>query len=63
VLWRVVYGQYGREHTGFSAGPWHPDKAHVESWAAWLRARGQYAQVQSNSQAGSRLLGGSVDRG
>ena len=55
MLWRIVYGRCSKEPTGFSAGPWHPDKAHVERWAAWLRTFGQFAQVQSSGQAGSSL--------
>ena len=55
MLWRVVYGAAGKAMTSFSAGPWHPEKAHAERWAAWLQARGQIVQVQSNAQAGSRL--------
>jgi hypothetical protein len=62
VLWRVVYGQGSKALTNFSAGPWHPDKEHIERWAAWLRGQGQEAQVQSSTQAVSRLLGGHGDR-
>jgi hypothetical protein len=58
MLWRVVYGRCSKELTAFSAGPWHPDKAHAERWAEWLRAHGHEAQVQSNGQAGSHLRGG-----
>jgi hypothetical protein len=58
VLWRVVYGRGSKVLTNFAAGPWHPDKEHVEHWAAWLRVHGQDVQVQSSNRAVSHLLGG-----
>jgi len=54
VLWRVVFGQRVREPANLSAGPWHPDKDHVERWAAWFRSLGQDAQVQSSNDGGAR---------
>lgn len=56
VLWRVVFGSRVREPANLWAGPWHPDKDHIERWAAWFRAQGQDAQVQSSRQDGSLVL-------
>ena len=37
-LWRVVYTKAANLHSsGDAAGPWHPDKDHVERCAALLR--------------------------
>lgn len=55
VLWRVVFGQRVREPANLWAGPWHPSRDHVERWAAWFRALGQDAQVQSSSEGGASL--------
>ena len=54
-MWRIVYGRGRKEHSAFSAGPWHPDKAHIERWAAWLQAMGQDVQVQSSGMPTSEL--------
>ncbi|WAC70950.1 hypothetical protein OU995_15165 [Roseateles sp. SL47] len=52
LLWRVVYTKNANLHSGaFCAGPWHPDKAHVERCAEVLRARQLDVGIQSNQQA------------
>src|SRR5262249_25069913 len=58
LLWRVVFSQGTKSLNNFSAGPWHPSKEHVERWAAWLRAYGQQAQVQSSAESGAMLRSG-----
>lgn len=51
LLWRVIYTPRARLNSdGFCAGPWHPDKAHVERCATSLR-RLMKVGVQSNQQA------------
>lgn len=55
MLWRVVFGQRVREPANLWAGPWHPSKDHVERWAAWFRAQGQDAQVQSSNDFGTTM--------
>ena len=61
MLWRVVFGVNGKAAMNFSAGPWHPDKQHIQGWANWLRAMGQEARVQSSAESGARLAGGPGD--
>ena len=52
LLWRVVYTKNANLHSSsFCAGPWHPDKAHVERCAEVLRARQLDVGIQSNQQA------------
>lgn len=52
LLWRVVYTKGANLNSGgFSAGPWHPDKAHIERCAELLRAQCQQVGIQSNQQA------------
>ncbi len=56
VLWRVVYTKTANLHSsGFSAGPWHPDKAHIERCCDALRARQLEVGIQSNQQAKQNL--------
>jgi len=55
VLWRVVFGQRVREPANLWAGPWHPSKDQVERWAAWFRAQGQDAHVQSSHDIGTTM--------
>ena len=51
-LWRVVYTKAANLHSsGDAAGPWHPDKDHVERCAALLRHMEQTVGIQSNAQA------------
>ena len=58
MLWRVVFSQGAKHLDNFTAGPWHPDRDHVERWAAWLRAHGQHAQVQSSTESGALVRTG-----
>ncbi|OWQ90717.1 hypothetical protein CDN99_11080 [Roseateles aquatilis] len=52
TLWRVVYTKSANLNSGGDcAGPWHPDKAHIEQCAANLRALSQRVGIQSNAQA------------
>lgn len=56
VLWRVVYNaQTNRAHGGWDAGPWHPDRARAEHFAAWLRSLGHHAEVRHNQEPPSDL--------
>lgn len=51
LLWRVIYTQRASlQSNGFSAGPWHPDRAYVQKCAASL-SRLIPVGVQSNQQA------------
>lgn len=51
LLWRVFYTpRVTLTFDGFSAGPWHPDKAYIERYAASLRSL-RPVGVQSNAQA------------
>jgi hypothetical protein len=52
TLWRVVYTKSANLHSsGGAAGPWHPDRAHIERCAQLLRAMAQEVGIQSNAQA------------
>lgn len=52
VLWRVVYSKSANLNSNsFCAGPWHPDKSHVERCASRLRAGRHSVGIQSNQQA------------
>lgn len=52
LLWRVVYSRKANlSSDGFCAGPWHPDKDHVNRCASVLRSIAQSVGVQSNQQA------------
>jgi len=51
VLWRIVFGTAAyRRHDPFFCGPWHPEREHIEAWAAWFRQRGTPVTVQSNAE-------------
>lgn len=53
LLWRVVYTpRVSLQSDSFCAGPWHPDKSHIEQCAASL-ARKAPVGLQSNKQAAS----------
>jgi len=53
TLWRVVYTKHANLTSGGdAAGPWHPDKRHVEQWAQRMRQLlAQDVGIQSNAQA------------
>ncbi|WP_431102746.1 hypothetical protein [Roseateles noduli] len=53
TLWRVVYTRSANlQSNGNAAGPWHPDKRHVEQCAQAMRAMlSQDVGIQSNAQA------------
>lgn len=55
LLWRVVYTRNAHlASDSFSAGPWHPDKKHVERCAAQLRHI-QPTGIQSNAEAARKV--------
>lgn len=49
-LWRVVFtiGAMRPSHMA-DRGPWHPQRAVVESWVDWFRKRGQQARLQASN--------------
>lgn len=49
LLWRLVFTSVKRPRP-FECGPWHPDRAHVESMGAWFTSIGHDARVQSNAE-------------
>nr|WP_297531228.1 hypothetical protein [uncultured Roseateles sp.] len=53
TLWRVVYTKHANLQSGGSAaGPWHPDKRHIEQCAQAMSAMlSQAVGIQSNAQA------------
>jgi hypothetical protein len=53
TLWRVVYTKNANlQSSGNAAGPWHPDKRHIEKCAQSMRALlSQEVGIQSNAQA------------
>jgi hypothetical protein len=52
TLWRVVYTKNANlQSAGDAAGPWHPDRRHIEQCAAALRGLAQEVGIQSNAQA------------
>lgn len=52
TLWRVVYTKTANlNSTGDAAGPWHPDRAHIERCAQRLRGLALSVGIQSNAQA------------
>jgi hypothetical protein len=49
ILWRIVFCRHRSMPTQhFDHGPWHPDKAFVEHWAAWFRRLGHQASIEDN---------------
>ncbi|WP_431047168.1 hypothetical protein [Roseateles sp. L2-2] len=53
TLWRVVYTKNANlQSSGDAAGPWHPDKRHIEQCAHRMRTLlAQEVGIQSNAQA------------
>ncbi len=52
TLWRVVYTKNANlQSAGDAAGPWHPDKRHIEQCARLLQGLAQEVGIQSNAQA------------
>ncbi|HEY1395301.1 hypothetical protein [Roseateles sp.] len=53
TLWRVVYTKNANlQSSGNAAGPWHPDKRHIEQCAHRMQALlSQEVGIQSNAQA------------
>ena len=53
TLWRVVYTRNANlQSGGGAAGPWHPDKRHIEQCAQTMRTlMSQDVGIQSNAQA------------
>ncbi|WP_431258117.1 hypothetical protein ACQ86G_26765 [Roseateles chitinivorans] len=53
TLWRVVYTKNANlQSSGDAAGPWHPDKRHIEQCAQRMRLlMSQDVGIQSNAQA------------
>jgi hypothetical protein len=60
AVWRVLYIHSGKVPTNFAAGPWHPDKGHVEHWVQWLRIQGHQAAVQSSTEAAAKMHGSTL---
>lgn len=51
LLWRVVYTPHATLRSdSFCAGPWHPDKAHIERCVGILGGTHPVG-IQSNSEA------------
>ncbi len=52
TLWRVVYTKNANlQSSGDAAGPWHPDRRHIERCAQAMRAMAQEVGIQSNAEA------------
>lgn len=52
TLWRVVYTKNANlQSSGDAAGPWHPDRRHIERCAQTMRAMAQEVGIQSNAEA------------
>jgi len=52
TLWRVVYTKNANlQSGGNAAGPWHPDKRHIEQCAQRMRMFSQEVGIQSNAEA------------
>ena len=52
TLWRVVYTKNANlQSSGSAAGPWHPDRRHIERCAQTMRAMAQEVGIQSNAEA------------
>ena len=48
TLWRVVYTKHANLQSGGSAaGPWHPDKRHIEQCAQAIQSNAQAAKNES----------------